>query len=277
MVLWIAVASCSKSCKDTGCKQYGANYCCSYWGRCGYTQAHCGTGKYACLCDCPSKGPCKKSATKSKSVSKPAATKVKGSCTYRCTTDPLNVRTGPGTGYSKVTTLPKGTKVCVNSVSNGWAKLNTGNYVSNDYLRTCSTGKKSAKSSASNSSAYSSGGCAQKDFSTRSTSAERNIYNSGCYFICYCKVAGITTKQGILNAYDRCLRSGAIRSDCYVYHPTIKSTLGVTRPVTFVEVPGSGGYNSHWLLKVSDSELWDPWDAAVHPTSSYRVRQYVTH
>ncbi|MFR5132312.1 MAG: SH3 domain-containing protein [Terrisporobacter sp.] len=36
----------------------------------------------------------------------------------------LNVRKGPSTSYSKVTTLANGTKVTVNSTSNGWSKNN---------------------------------------------------------------------------------------------------------------------------------------------------------
>ena len=49
----------------------------------------------------------------------------------------LNVRKGPGTSYSKVGTLAKGTKVPVYSTSNGWSKISANGingYVSNSYL-----------------------------------------------------------------------------------------------------------------------------------------------
>ncbi len=52
-------------------------------------------------------------------------------------TNSLNVRSGPGTNYSKVGTLKKGEKVGVMSQSNGWSKLNYNNkmsYTSSQYL-----------------------------------------------------------------------------------------------------------------------------------------------
>jgi len=61
-------------------------------------------------------------------------TPAPASCTTKYTTSDLNVRTGPGTNYSKVKTLARGASVCVVSTTNGWAKLNDGYYVSNSYL-----------------------------------------------------------------------------------------------------------------------------------------------
>ncbi len=49
----------------------------------------------------------------------------------------LNVRKGPGTNYSVLTTLSGGTKVTVKSTEDGWSKITTGNttgYVSSKYL-----------------------------------------------------------------------------------------------------------------------------------------------
>ena len=49
----------------------------------------------------------------------------------------LNVRKGPGTSYSKVTTLSKGTAVTVHSTSDGWSKITANGvegYVSSEYL-----------------------------------------------------------------------------------------------------------------------------------------------
>jgi beta-N-acetylglucosaminidase/uncharacterized protein YgiM (DUF1202 family) len=55
----------------------------------------------------------------------------------RVTTANLNMRSGPGTGYSIITTIPKGGSVRVASVSGGWAKVTYGGrtgYVSTSYL-----------------------------------------------------------------------------------------------------------------------------------------------
>ena len=57
--------------------------------------------------------------------------------TKEVNTDSLNVRSGPGTTYSKVGTLSKGSKVEVLSESNGWSKINYNGkeaYVSSQYL-----------------------------------------------------------------------------------------------------------------------------------------------
>ncbi|WP_195937842.1 C40 family peptidase [Romboutsia sp. 1001713B170131_170501_G6] len=50
----------------------------------------------------------------------------------------LNVRKGPGTSYSKIDSIPNGTKVGVISESNGWAKISYNGqigYVSSQYLK----------------------------------------------------------------------------------------------------------------------------------------------
>ena len=64
----------------------------------------------------------------------------------------LNVRKGPGTSYSKITTLSKGTEVTVYSTSNGWSKIKASGvegYVSSEYL---SSTKPSTNSTTSNES-----------------------------------------------------------------------------------------------------------------------------
>ena len=51
----------------------------------------------------------------------------------------LNVRSGPGTGYAKVTTLSNGTVVQITGIDNGWYKITyngTSGYVSSDYMIT---------------------------------------------------------------------------------------------------------------------------------------------
>ena len=57
----------------------------------------------------------------------------------RKTTDNLNFRTGPGTNYSIIANIPKGTVIDYYSESNGWAKVRYNGkdgYVSTSYLTT---------------------------------------------------------------------------------------------------------------------------------------------
>ena len=71
----------------------------------------------------------------------------------------LNVRKGPGTSYSKITKLSKGTAVTVHSTSNGWSKITANGvegYVSSEYLSTTKPSTSSSSSSNSSSSSSSS-------------------------------------------------------------------------------------------------------------------------
>ena len=93
--------------------------CCSYWGFCGTSEDYCGSKSTQCLCDCNGKNPCFN--------------------TYSCTTMyvtaiSLNIRIGPSTNYSSNGLLSQGDSVCVVSISNNWARLDTGNFVSSKYL-----------------------------------------------------------------------------------------------------------------------------------------------
>jgi len=108
--------------KDCGLNYKGCSSgCCSIYGYCGTSSAYCGTGKSQCACDCAHKGPCMKSSS--------------ASCTKYTTTSDLNIRTGPSTSYSRVKTVSYGTTLCVVSISNGWAKLDSGYYCSASYLK----------------------------------------------------------------------------------------------------------------------------------------------
>lgn len=56
---------------------------------------------------------------------------------YRVTATELNVRSGPGTGYSSIGSLRRGTIIKVKSISKGWAKFTFAGqtaYVAADYL-----------------------------------------------------------------------------------------------------------------------------------------------
>lgn len=58
----------------------------------------------------------------------------------------LNVRSGPGTGYKVVGSLPKGTKVNVSAVSNGFSEIGKNKWVSSSYLSSVKPGSLSASS-----------------------------------------------------------------------------------------------------------------------------------
>ena len=75
---------------------------------------------------------------------------------YVATSAGLNLRKGPGTSYSVIRTLSKGTAVTVHSSSNGWSKISVNGvegYVSTSYL---SSTKPSTSGSSSSSSSNSS-------------------------------------------------------------------------------------------------------------------------
>ena len=114
----------AQNCKQTGCS---SGNCCSYWGYCGKGSNYCGSGKTQCACDCNGKNPCKSGSSGV-------------SCINYTTTAALNLRTGPSTNYNIAKTVNKGTTVCVVSITNGWAKLNTGNYCSATYITKSSGG-----------------------------------------------------------------------------------------------------------------------------------------
>jgi len=57
VLAFVALALCSCGCgvNKGGCPQ---GSCCSYWGCCGNTQDHCGSGARQCVCDCNGTKPC---------------------------------------------------------------------------------------------------------------------------------------------------------------------------------------------------------------------------
>lgn len=74
-----------------------------------------------------------------------------GAGTYTVTASSLNMRSGPGTGYSIVTKIPNGTVVTVTETGDGWAKLSYGSYsgyCSMDYLIPCTDSEASETTTA---------------------------------------------------------------------------------------------------------------------------------
>lgn len=61
----------------------------------------------------------------------------------------LNIRSGPGTGYSIIGSLEKGTKVNVSAVSNGFSEIGTNKWVSSSYLSTSKPGTTTSSSTSS--------------------------------------------------------------------------------------------------------------------------------
>jgi CHAP domain./Bacterial SH3 domain. len=64
----------AQNCKSTGCTK---GNCCSYWGYCGNTNAHCGSGSMQCVCDCNGRNPCKSSGTTTPTPTTPTTSSEK--------------------------------------------------------------------------------------------------------------------------------------------------------------------------------------------------------
>ena len=73
----------------------------------------------------------------------------------------LNVRSGPGTGYGRVTSLADGTVVQITGINNGWYKITyngTSGYVSSDYMISVKSATAASRGSATTTAATSSMG-----------------------------------------------------------------------------------------------------------------------
>lgn len=71
------------------------------------------------------------------------------------TTTGLNVRSGKGTNYKVLRTLPAGTQVNVVSSSGGWSQIGSGQYVSSQYLTGCGGSSPAPKPTGGNRCAFS--------------------------------------------------------------------------------------------------------------------------
>jgi len=155
------------------------------------------------------------------------------SCTnYYVTTSVLNIRNGPGTGYALAGTYSLGATVCVVSISNGWAKLSTGKYVSSDYISKSSPAPAPTPSGGSITMAQ------MNNMGWRPTQAQLNDLNTCC------NKFGITTSARRRHFISQCSHESA----CGVYTKELASgqayegrkDLGNTQPGDGPRFKGAG-------------------------------------
>lgn len=147
---------------------------------------------------------------------KPAQTANNVKTTYYVTASSLNVRSGAGTGYRKVSSYKYGTKVESTQKKNGWYKTSKG-WVSGDYLSTknpkaSSASKKPSTSTGASSTgsyvksvsgvrvtAYCAGRCCNGSWSSGSSTATASgirLYNSSSYANKYCAATSSVGRLG---------------------------------------------------------------------------------
>ena len=148
----------------------------------------------------------------------------------------LNVRKGPSTSYSVISTLAKGTKVTVKSTSNGWSKITSGSitgYVNSSYL----TSKKPSTTTSSNSS-------------SSSTNSSTSTSNSASKVISYAKK--LLGKPYVWGA------QGPNGFDCsgFTYY-VFKNSAGITLPRTSSAQSKYGKSVSKSNLKAGDLIFFD--------------------
>ena len=148
----------------------------------------------------------------------------------------LNVRKGPSTSYSVISTLAKGTKVTVKSTSNGWSKITAGSitgYVNSSYL----TSKKPSTTTSSNSS-------------SSSTNSSTSTSNSASKVISYAKK--LLGKPYVWGA------QGPNGFDCsgFTYY-VFKNSAGITLPRTSSAQSKYGKSVSKSNLKAGDLIFFD--------------------
>lgn len=95
------------------------------------------------------------SSSTSSSTSTSTTTKVNYTRYVATQSANLNVRSGPGTNYSIVGSLKKGTKVTVSATSGSWSQIGTRKWVSTSYLSASQVSSTSSSTSTSTSTTYS--------------------------------------------------------------------------------------------------------------------------
>ena len=152
----------------------------------------------------------------------------------------LNVRKGPSTSYSVISTLAKGTKVTVKSTSNGWSKITSGSitgYVNSSYL----TSKKPSTATSSSTSSNS---------SSSNTNSSTSTSNSASKVISYAKK--LLGKPYVWGA------QGPNGFDCsgFTYY-VFKNSAGITLPRTSSAQSKYGKSVSKSNLKAGDLIFFD--------------------
>ena len=118
----------------------------------------------------------------------------------------LNLRKGPGTSYSVIRTLSKGTAVTVHSSSNGWSKISVNGvegYVSTSYLSSTKPSTSGSSSSSSSNSSTSVSVDKVLDFAHQQlgkpyvwgAQGPNSFDCSGLTYYCYKNAAGITLNR----------------------------------------------------------------------------------
>ena len=117
----------------------------------------------------------------------------------------LNIRSGPGTGYARVSGIPDGGTCTVIDCTNGWYKVSysgvTG-WSSSDYITLVTSTAPPTPS-----------GTVIRQTDSRFNS---NIRNWGCAFMSLCWLGGVNSIDGCNSNYNLAINNGWMRSDCYI-------------------------------------------------------------
>ena len=117
----------------------------------------------------------------------------------------LNIRSGPGTGYSRVSGIADGATCTVIDCASGWYKVVYGGvtgWSSSDYITLVTSTTPVTPS-----------GTVIRQTDSRFNS---NIRNWGCAFMSLCWIGGVNSIDGCNSNYNRAIQNGWMRSDCYI-------------------------------------------------------------
>jgi len=132
----------------------------------------------------------------------------------------LNVRSGPGTNYGRVSGLSNGASVTITNIKNGWYQV-SGGWVSADYIILTGT------SGGGGGGGTKPSGTVIRQGDSRFNS---NIRRWGCAFMSCCWCGGVNSINGCNNLYNTAVRNGWMRSDCYINNwATMATGVGKAR------------------------------------------------
>ena len=158
--------------------------------------------------------------------------------------DGLNIRTGPGTSYSKVTAMPCGAQCTVKDVSNGWFKVTYGSstgWASAEYLAFTSSTTPDTPS-----------GSVIRQGDSRFNS---NIRKWGCAFMSSCWCGGVNSIDGCNSLYNTAINNGWMRADCYINSwYSVASGLGKAKTYKYGSKSYSPASNEKEILWCKNSQ-----------------------